>query len=48
MYLVIIKIFTMSPIIVKSIGAYRVKENANQFPNNEFKIDNIIKRQNFI
>jgi|GEM_PF-3298435 len=33
----------------KLIGAYPVKKApTNDYPNNEFKIDSIIKRQNFI
>lgn len=39
----------MSPLIVKLIGAYPVrKHQLIDYPENEFKIDCIIKRQNFI
>ena len=39
----------MFPLIVKLIGAYPVKKAPiNHYPENEFKIDSIIKRQNFI
>ena len=42
------KIYTMSPLIVKLIGAYPVKHQPIDYPNNELKIDSIIKHQNFI